>query len=133
MSAPHFLDVAVHCPEGYAIRIERTGAELVRRIEMAGDSETRRKGLLGRSSLDPDTGFVIAPTQGIHTFGMKFPIDVIGVDRVGRVVRIKENVPPRRLVFAWRAFAIVETAAGDVERAGLRIGDQLSVARVSAE
>ena len=127
MSAPHFLDMAVHCPEGYAIRIERTGAELIRRIEMAGDSKTRRKGLLGRSSLDPDTGFLIAPTQGVHTFGMRFSIDIIGVARDGRVVKVREHVPPRRVVLALTAFAILELAAGVAGDTGVSVGDRLVV------
>jgi uncharacterized membrane protein (UPF0127 family) len=85
---------------------------------MAGDSESRRKGLLGRASLDPTTGFVIAPSQGVHTFGMRFAIDIVGVARDGRVVKIRPQVPPQRLVFAWTAFAILELAAGVVERPG---------------
>jgi len=127
MTATHFLQIALRCPEGHAIRIERTGAELVRRIEMAGDSKTRRKGLLGRGSLDPNTGFLIAPTQGVHTFGMRFSIDVIGVARDGRVVKVREHVPPRRVVFAWTAFAILELAAGVAPRTGVAVGDRLVV------
>lgn len=100
---------------------------LVRHLELAGASAERKKGLLGRDSLDPETGFVIAPTQGIHTFGMAFAIDVIGVSKEGRVVRIRTDVPPRRLVFALRAFAIIEVAAGVATRAGLVVGDALAV------
>lgn len=127
MSAPHFLDAAVNCPEAHAIRIERSGAELIQRIEMAGDSKTRRKGLLGRGSLDPGTGFLIAPTQGVHTFGMRFSIDIIGVARDGRVVKIREDVPPRRVVLSLTAFAILELAAGVARRTGVAVGDRLVV------
>jgi uncharacterized membrane protein (UPF0127 family) len=49
------------------------------------------------------------------------------VARDGRVVKIRPRVPPQRLVFAWRAFAILELAAGVVEKAGLVVGDRLIV------
>lgn len=127
MSTPHFLTSALAHPEDHGIHIERTGAVLVQRLEMAGDSTTRRKGLLGRDALDQDVGFVIAPTQGVHTFGMRFPIDIVGVARDGRVVKVRGEVPPGRLVFAFRAFAILELAAGMARRAAISVGDRLIV------
>lgn len=98
---------------------------------MAASSETRRRGLLGRESLPPDAALVIAPSQGIHTFGMRFPLDIVGVTRDGEVIKCRHEVGPRRLVFAWRAFAILEVAAGVARQAGLRVGDRL-IAQVSA-
>jgi uncharacterized membrane protein (UPF0127 family) len=100
---------------------------LVKRLEMAGDSTARRRGLLGRDGLDRDVGFVIAPTQGVHTFGMRFPIDIVGVARDGHVVKVRADVPPRRLVFALRAFAILELATGVARRAEISVGDRLIV------
>ena len=128
MSPSHFLAGALAHPEFYSLRVERTGAALVQRLEMAGDSTTRRKGLLGRDSLDREVGFVIVPTQGVHTFGMRFPIDIIGIARDGRVVKLREDVPPRRLVFALRAWAILELAAGVARRSAIAVGDRLIVA-----
>jgi uncharacterized membrane protein (UPF0127 family) len=125
VSQPHFLKDALRAPDTHRLIIERTQQALVERLEIAGDSESRRRGLLSREALDPSIGFVIAPTQGIHTFGMQFAIDVVGVARDGRVVKIRSAVPPRRLVFAWTAFAILELAAGVAEGAGLRDGDRL--------
>jgi uncharacterized membrane protein (UPF0127 family) len=123
--SPHFLRDALRAPAGYGLLIERSRGLLVTRLEVAGDSDSRRTGLLGRDALDPAVGFVIAPTQGVHTFGMRFPIDIVGVTREGRVVKVRPRVPPRRLVFAWTAFAIVELAAGVAERAGLEVGDRV--------
>ena len=123
----HFLSAALQSSGAWALAVDRTHATLVRRLEVAGDSGSRRKGLLGRESLDRDTGFVIAPTQGVQTFGMRFPIDIVGVSRDGRVVKIRERVPPRRLVFAWTAFAILELAAGVAAGCGLVVGDRLKV------
>jgi uncharacterized membrane protein (UPF0127 family) len=107
------------------LRLERTGAWVIERLQLAGDSAQRRRGLLGRGSLGDGEGLVIAPSQGIHTFGMQFPIDVIGVARDGRVLKIRRAVPPRRLVFCLRAFAMVELAAGAAARLDVQPGDML--------
>ncbi len=96
---------------------------------MAADSDARKRGLLGRDELAPDTGLVIAPSQGVHTFGMRFPIDIVGISRDGHVVKCRGDVAPRRLVFALRAFAILEVAAGVAARAGLAVGDRLIATR----
>ena len=94
-------------------------------MKLAGDSSTRRRGLLGRMSLADGEGLVIVPSQGIHTFGMQFPIDVFGVARDGRVLKIRRAVSPRRLVFCLRAYAMVEVPAGAAERIGVQEGDIL--------
>src|SRR5688500_2252688 len=122
---PHFLSAAIGNSERYALTIARTGAPLAERIEIARDSESRRRGLLGRDGLDRGSAFVIAPCQGVHTFGMRFPIDIVAVARDGKVVKIRRNVQPRRIVIAWSAFAIIELASGSVDRSQLVIGDRL--------
>ena len=124
----HFLTPLLRSTEPCGLTIVRTGSWLVEQLETALDSKTRTKGLLGHDRLALDRGLVIAPTQGVHTFGMKFSIDIVAVNREGRVVKCRTHVPPRRIVLALRAFAIVELAAGGVERAGLREGDQLAIA-----
>jgi uncharacterized membrane protein (UPF0127 family) len=124
-SPRHFLGSVLDTPGPWGLRIERTGAWLVQTLELAADSETRRKGLLGRDQLAPGVGFVIAPSQGVHTFGMRFPIDIVGVTRDGRVVKVRSDVPRSRLVFALRAFAILELASGVAARAGLAVDDRL--------
>jgi uncharacterized membrane protein (UPF0127 family) len=83
---------------------------------------------LDHDTLPPQRGLVIAPTQGVHTFGMRFPIDIVAIDRAGRVVKYRRAVPPRRMVFALRAFAFVELAAGTIDRVGLREDDEVVIA-----
>ena len=125
----HFLAPVLDNPGHWGLRIERTGGWLVRVLELASDSGTRKKGLLGRDGLAPDAGLVIAPSQGVHTFGMRFALDIVGVARDGLVVKSRADVGPTRLVFAWKAFAILELAAGASGRAGLEIGDRLIAER----
>jgi hypothetical protein len=101
-------------------------------IETAFDSAARKKGLLGRNALPEGVALVIAPTQAIHTFGMRFPIDVIFAARDGRVVKLRRAIPPSRVSGAVRAFAVVEMAAGAIDRAGIKVGDHLIVREDSA-
>jgi uncharacterized membrane protein (UPF0127 family) len=124
---PHFLDAITRRPRRFALRIVPDGHLLAARATLAGDSTSRRRGLLGRDGLAADEALVIAPTQGIHTFGMRFPIDVVFVDREGHVVRVAAAVPPARVRLAWRAFAAIELTAGTCLAAALRRGDRLEV------
>ncbi len=124
---PHFLDAVVASTAPFTLRLRRTGAPLAR-ARLAGSSTARRRGLLGREALDTDEGLVIAPTQGIHTFGMRFALDVVFVDRAGVVVRLAAAVPPRRIRLAWRAFAAIEIGAGRAAAAGVVPGDRLDAA-----
>lgn len=105
--------------------IERSGVPLATAVEVAGHSASRRRGLLGRDQLDAGAALVIAPCQGVHTFGMKFVIDIVAVNRDGVVIKMCSHVPARRIVVAWTAFAIIEMPAGQSERTGLRVDDRL--------
>lgn len=96
----------------------------------AFDSASRRKGLLDHHSLADGSAMIIAPTSAIHTFSMRFAIDVMFVSRDGRVLKVRRHVKPRRIAAAWRAFAVVELAAGAVERSDTQPGDQLQLAAV---
>lgn len=125
MSRAHFLEPVLRTTGTWGLRIVRTDTWLAPHVELAGSSKSRTRGLLGRDALDPGHALVLAPCQGIHTFGMRFAIDVVGVARDGRVVTLRRKVPPRRIVLALRAFAVVELAAGDCGVANLELGDHL--------
>ena len=123
-----FLSPLVRQPERpLALRNTRTGTVVVTRLEAAFDSASRNRGLLGRTGLPPDHALVIAPCGGIHTFFMKFPIDVMFVARDGTVRRIASAVRPWRLVLSPRSFAVIETAAGVIGASGTQPGDRLTV------
>ena len=94
-------------------------------IECAFDSASRRKGLLGRAALPDDAAIIIAPCNSIHTFFMRFSIDVVFVARDGHIVRISRAVSAWRIRAALRAFAVVELAAGALERADTKENDRL--------
>jgi uncharacterized membrane protein (UPF0127 family) len=112
---------------GFELRNVRTGRVIANTIIPAFESATRRKGLLGRDSLVDGAAMIIAPTNAIHTFGMRFPIDVVFVRRNGEVVKVREGVVPWRASMAHLAYAVIEMPAGSVARAQLKVGDVVGV------
>jgi uncharacterized membrane protein (UPF0127 family) len=122
---PHLLSAHRREAPLTTLTNERTGEPLATTLEIAMDSRQRKKGLLGRDNLEPGHAFVIAPCQGVHTFGMRFPIDVIAVTRDGTVVKTRTNVRPNRIVLAWSAFAIIELRANSLCAAAPLVGDRL--------
>lgn len=113
--------------QGLTLRNERTGLTVADTILPALDSESRRTGLLRHTGLPPATAMVIAPTNAIHTFFMKFPIDVAFVARDGRIVKVREALGPWRIAAAWGGYSVVEMAAGALRRTDTRVGDTLSL------
>jgi uncharacterized protein len=114
--------------------VENTsGRVLVPALEVAVDSATRKKGLLGRDGLPDGAGLVIAPTNAVHTFFMRFPIDIVFVTRAGRVVKVCDAVPAWRIAVALRGYAVVELAAGGASRAGLAAGVHVRVQNRQSE
>jgi uncharacterized protein len=127
--ARHFLGpMLAPSPGDLVLRNERSGLLLGSHLEGAFDSVSRRRGLLGRDGLADGVALIIAPCQAVHTFRMRFPIDVVFADRQGRVVHVRPHVAPRRITGTWRAFAAIEVAAGAASRADVRVGDRLSIA-----
>lgn len=126
-----FLSAVAAAPPGTAFELvdAATGRVLVPNLEVATESATRKKGLLGREGLPGDAGLVIAPTNAVHTFFMRFSIDIVFVSRAGGVLKVCEAVPAWRMAAAWRGYAVVELAAGGAARAGLARGGQVQVRR----
>ncbi len=95
-------------------------------VEVADRFVRRLVGLLGRASLPPRHGLLITRCDSIHTVGMRFPIDVVFVDRDARVVKVVEGLKPFRLVLpVWRAVATLELPEGTIRETGTRVGDAL--------
>ncbi|MCX6614742.1 MAG: DUF192 domain-containing protein [Acidobacteria bacterium] len=96
-------------------------------VELADTPRARRVGLLKHAELRPDEGMWIYPSQAIHTFWMRFPIDVVFLDRRRRVKRVYQRLPPFRLTrFVWGAASVLELAPGTVARSRIEVGDELS-------
>jgi len=113
----------------WKLRNVRSGLVLADRLETAFDSTARRRGLLGRQGLEAGTAVIIAPCNSIHTFFMRFAIDVVFVSRDGRVANLRTALKPWRVGISWKSFAVIELSAGTIARAETRVGDVLQVVR----
>ncbi len=102
------------------------------RVEVADRGATRRKGLLGRNGLEAGEGLWIVPCESVHTFGMRFPIDLVYVDRKLRVRKVRGNVPPWRVSACLSAHSVLELAAGAAAGSKTQAGDRLEFSPVHA-
>ena len=104
---------------------QRTDEALADRIEVAVTRSERRKGLLGRSGLDPSSALIIAPCFSIHTMFMRFGIDAVFVDNDGRAVKIVQDMMPWRMAVDPTAHAVIELPAGSLRERQVNLGDRL--------
>jgi uncharacterized membrane protein (UPF0127 family) len=108
------------------VRLCRTdGSVAVERCRRARTAARRMQGLLGRSALPVGEGLWLEPAGSIHTFFMRFPIDVVFLDRDSRVLKIVRDVGPWRAAACRGARAALELAAGEAARAQLQPGEVL--------
>ena len=103
------------------------GTELASRILVADRWWERLRGLIGQPPLQRGVGVLLQPCRSVHTWGMRFAIDVLFLDREERVVALYPALPPRRLT-RWhrRAHAALELPAGALAASGTRPGDLLA-------
>ena len=134
MSRAHFLQPLLRRAVASPVLLNtRSTLPVATILETAFESADRKKGLLGRDGLGPGQAMIIAPTNLVHTFAMRFPIDILFVARDGRVLKVRAGVPPRRIAGSLRAFAVIELAAGQAAASDTRAGDILEVAGGSAD
>ena len=101
---------------------------LASRVEWSGTSSTRRRGLLGREGLEPNEGMYIVPTQWIHMFGMRFPVDVVFISAEGRVLHLHHSLQPNRFSrVVWNAEGALELPAGTLRATDTVVGDIVEV------
>lgn len=95
-------------------------------MRWARTARERARGLLGEPALGPGEALVIERARQVHTFGMRYTIDVCFCDRGWKVLHVVSLLRPRRLTrLMIRARFAVEAPAGSLE--GLEPGDQLSL------
>jgi uncharacterized membrane protein (UPF0127 family) len=76
----------------------------------------RSRGLARLDSLPPGWGLHILRCRSVHTFGMRFPLDLIWLDKDGAVVKVTRDVKPRRNATCLGARTVVEVNAGEADR-----------------
>lgn len=102
---------------------------LAEAANIADSSRARRTGLLKHSSLEPGQGLWIVPCEAVHSFGMKFAIDVVFLNRQRKVVKIRRNMGRRGIAICFRAHSVLELPAGAAAATATEIGDRLEMER----
>ena len=119
-------------PPLHKIENRTQGNTLATHATIADGLCERLIGLLGRASLPAGEALVFPQCWSIHTIGMRFPIDVIFIDRAWRVAVLKPAVPPGRMIWpVHAAWGVIEMAAGAIQACELIVGDQLHLTDAS--
>jgi uncharacterized membrane protein (UPF0127 family) len=100
------------------------GRVLADRADIADTIAKRNTGLLKHLKLDPGEGLLI-PTQAVHTFRMKFPIDIAFLSRKRKVLKIRANMVRGRISMSLLAHSVLELPAGTLAATETIVGDQL--------
>jgi len=103
------------------------GRSLADRADIADTSAKRRTGLLKHTGLAPGEGLWIVPCEGVHTFRMKFTIDVVYLDKKRAVLKTRPNMVRSRISMCFRAHSVLELPAGTLDATGTVAGDQLEL------
>lgn len=93
--------------------------------DVADTSAKRNIGLLRHKSLPEGEGLLITPSEGVHTVGMKFPIDVLFLNKKREVLKLRASMVPFRIALCLRAHSVLELPAGTAAATGTAPGDAL--------
>ena len=111
------------------VRNQSRGTLLADHADIADTSKKRRTGLLKHSRLEPGEGLWIAPCEAVHTAGMKFPIDVLFLDRKRKVLKVRSDMQRWRIAACLRAHSVLELPSGTAAATETMAGDQLEFER----
>jgi uncharacterized membrane protein (UPF0127 family) len=102
------------------------GNVVCERCLLAETPLARLRGLLGRSDLPAGEGLLLRPAGSVHTAFMRFPIDVVFLDRADRVLKVAHDLAPWRMAGCRGARAVLELPAGEASKRGLHEGVSLT-------
>jgi uncharacterized membrane protein (UPF0127 family) len=117
-------------PTGYAFNRTRH-AYLATQLSIAGTHWSRLRGLMCTEAANfrAGQGLWIVPSHGVHTFAMRFPIDVVYLDREKVVVHLEQNLQPWRVApLRLQAASVLELPENTLHSSGTAIGDELEIA-----
>lgn len=101
---------------------------LATKVRKADSFLTRLVGLLKRSNLGPEEALWLMPSKGIHTIGMKFPIDVVFLNRRNLVVGLVQGMAPFRLSSVhFTSYSVLELPKGTIKKSRTEVGDQFEI------
>lgn len=117
------------------VRVVNTtrGTVLGERVRVAETGLSRIVGLLGERELRQGDGLLIVPSQGVHTWGMLFPIDIVVLDRGWNVLALRRRMRAFRMTrLFWKAAAVLELPSGMLDSTATAVGDTLAFERQDA-
>lgn len=110
------------------------GTTVGNNIELADTSLTRMFGLLGKRGLDAGGGLWIKPSSGVHTVGMSFSIDVVGLDRDFKVIKLWRCLRPFRVTsVSLKLRSVLELPCGTISQSQMQVGDQIEIVSVTQD
>ena len=110
------------------------GVELAARAGVADGFWRRFRGLLGTSRIEPREGLLLTPCRAVHTWGMRYPIDVLFLDAEPRVLALFPSLDPGRRTPLYRdACQVLEIPAGTIATTGTSIGDRIEIQHITIE
>ncbi len=105
---------------------------LADRADIADTSATRNKGLLKHTGLAEGEGLWIVPCEGVHSFFMKFAIDVVFINKKRVVTKVRPNMVKSRIALSIRAHSTIELPVGMIQKSQTAVGDQLELEKYEA-
>jgi uncharacterized protein len=104
---------------------------LATKVRKADNFVTRLVGLLKRTHLGPEEALWLMPSKGIHTIGMKFPIDVVFLNKDHHVVGLMAELAPNRIsAIHFSGYSVLELPSGTIRKSRTEIGDQFEISLV---
>lgn len=115
------------------IALFRENEILTRNASKAFSLFSRLKGLLGKNSLASDEALILSPCTCVHTFFMKFPIDVAFIDNKNIVLALYSHLKPNRMTsIHWKAKWAIEFVSGAIEKWNIKVGSRITVKETHA-
>ena len=129
----HSFSLHRNPPQDFSLRVLNLTRQtvLATSMEVANTDSKRRKGLLGRDDLSAGGGMWICPCEAVHTFWMRFPIDLVYLDRKYQIRKIKSEVRPWRLSGCLSAHSVIELPSGTIHKTQTQPGDILEFTAAS--
>jgi uncharacterized membrane protein (UPF0127 family) len=127
------LSLHRRAPQDFRLRVSNLTRQtvLATSMEVANTDSKRRKGLLGREALSPGGGLWLCPCEAVHTFWMRFPIDLVYLDRKNRIRKLTCGVRPWRLSACLSAHSVLELPSGTIRATQTQPGDILEFSAAS--
>lgn len=99
---------------------KESGELLVPKVWKVAGIFERMRGLIARQPLKKGEGFLLSPCSSVHTFGMKYALDLVFISKEGKISKLVHSLPPRRLAFSSGAFMTLELLSGSAKELGLK-------------